>query len=244
LILYPAIDIHGGRAVRLERGDYGRETIYDADPLDAARRWIAQGAKALHVVDLDGARSGRPENLDHVARIAAEAEVPVQVGGGMRDCEAVTTILAAGVDRVVVGTAATGEPELVAALAAEHGERILVGVDVRGGQVAVEGWEREARINPAELVEDLAHRGVRGFVYTPVEVDGTLAGPSLEGLRGVAAAARAADVSLIYSGGVGALDDLRAIAALGGASLAGVIVGRALYERRFTVAEGQAALRG
>jgi len=242
LILYPAIDIRDGHAVRLVQGDYGRETVYDTDPLDAARRWVEQGAGFLHVVDLDGARSGRPENLEHVARIAAEPEIRVQFGGGLRDADAVSAALDAGAERVVLGTAALSEPQLVAALAVEHGDRILVGVDARSGQVAVEGWERNTAAAPADLLTELARRGVRGFVYTAVEVDGTLDGPSIEGARAVATAADEADATLIYSGGIGSLDHLRDVAALGAASLAGVIVGRALYEERFTVAEGQAAL--
>jgi len=244
LILYPAIDIREGHVVRLEGGDYRREIVYDADPLDAARRWAAQGARFLHVVDLDGARSGEPRNLDHVKRIAAEARVAVQVGGGLRDAEAVSAALAAGAERVVLGTAALTEPQLVAALAAEYGERVLVGVDARSGGVAVEGWERKTLATPAEVVGELAQRGVRGFVYTPVEVDGTLAGPALEEARAVAAATAQAGAALTYAGGVGSLNDLRDIRALDAASLTGVIVGRALYEGRFTVAEGQAALDG
>ena len=244
MILYPAIDIRDGHAVRLTRGDYAEETVYDDDPLEAARRWLGQGARALHVVDLDGARSGEPQNLEHVRRIAAEAEVPLQVGGGLRDPEAVTAALEAGADRVVLGTAALAEPELVEALAADHGERIVVGVDARRGQVAVEGWERETHAGAAESVSELAARGVRRFVFTPVEVDGTLAGPGMDQLQEVAHAAADAGVALIYSGGVGSLDDLRELRGTALESLEGVIVGRALYEERFTVAEGQAALGG
>jgi phosphoribosylformimino-5-aminoimidazole carboxamide ribotide isomerase len=244
MILFPAIDIRDGHAVRLERGDYGRETLYEVDPLDAARRWTEQGARFLHVVDLDGARSGSPENLEHVARIAGEVEVPIQVGGGMRDADAVAATLAAGAERVVLGTAALTEPELVASLVAEHGERIFVGVDARSGQVAVEGWERSTKARPEELIPDLAKRGVSGFVYTPVDVDGTLAGPDLAGVRTIARAAQESGVELIYSGGIGSLEDLRAVAGLRSPELAGVIVGRALYEGRFTVGEGQAALAG
>jgi phosphoribosylformimino-5-aminoimidazole carboxamide ribotide isomerase len=244
VILYPAIDILGGHAVRLLRGDYERETVYDADPLDAARRWQEQGASFLHVVDLDGARSGHPENLEHVERIASGIDVPIQLGGGLRDAEAVSTALGVGAERVVLGTAALAEPELVAALAAEYGERVVVGVDARSGQVAVEGWERDTAATPADLITELAGRGVAGFVYTPVEVDGTLRGPALDGLRAVAATAKDVRATLLYSGGVGSLDDLRKLAALDAESLVGVIVGRALYEGRFTVAEGQAALGG
>jgi phosphoribosylformimino-5-aminoimidazole carboxamide ribotide isomerase len=243
VILYPAIDIRGGQAVRLERGDYGHETVYDADPADAARRWVEQGARALHVVDLDGARSGRPENLDHVRRIAAEA-VPVQLGGGLRDADGVAAALAAGAERVVLGTAALAKPELVAALAAEQGARIMVGVDARSGQLAIEGWARGTSATPGDLIADLGQRGVRSFIFTPVEVDGTLEGPGIEGLRAAADAAAEAGAELVYSGGVGSLDHLGEIVALGLESLSGVIVGRALYEGRFTVAEGQAALGG
>jgi phosphoribosylformimino-5-aminoimidazole carboxamide ribotide isomerase len=242
VILYPAIDIRDGHAVRLIQGDYGRETVYDDDPVDAARRWMQQGARALHVVDLDGARAGEPRNLEHVRRIAAEANVPVQVGGGLRNGEAVAAALESGADRVVLGTAALAEPQLVAALAEEYGERIVVGVDARDGHVAVEGWEHETAATPAQTVADLAARGVRTFVFTPVEVDGTLGGPGLEDLREVSKAAAQAGASLIYSGGVGSLDDLRELRGLELDNLAGVIVGRALYEGRFTVAEGQAVL--
>jgi len=242
VILYPAIDIRDGHAVRLTQGDYGRETVYDDDPVDAARRWLDQGARALHVVDLDGARTGEPQNLDHVRRIAAEAEVTVQLGGGLRDGEAVAAALDSGADRVVLGTAALAEPQLVAALADEHGERIVVGVDARHGHVAVEGWGRETAATPAQTVADLAARGVRTFVFTPVEVDGTLGGPDLEDLEEVSQAAAEAGAGLIYSGGVGSLDDLRELRTRELEPLVGVIVGRALYEERFTVTEGQAVL--
>jgi phosphoribosylformimino-5-aminoimidazole carboxamide ribotide isomerase len=244
VILYPAIDIRGGHAVRLRQGDYERETVYDDDPLDAAKRWVEQGARALHVVDLDGARSGSPQNLDHVRRIAADSPVPLQMGGGLRDAVAVGAALDAGAGRVVLGTAALAEPQLVAALAAEHGERIVVGVDARSGRVAVEGWERATGATPTQTIADLGARGVRTFVYTPVEVDGTLEGPGIADLEKVAGAAVAADAALIYSGGVGSVDDLRRLRGLGLGALAGVIVGRALYEGRFTVAEGQAAVDG
>lgn len=242
MLLYPAIDIRGGRAVRLVQGDYERETAFDADPLDAAKRWVDQGAGALHVVDLDGAREGSPANLAAVERICGSVGVPVQVGGGLRSAEQVAEVIAAGADRVVLGTAALADPALVEALAAEYGERLVVSADARAGKVTVSGWERETAIAPEALIGDLSGRGVRRFVYTPVEVDGTLAGPGLDGLRDAATAAEAGGSELIYSGGIGTLDDLRALAALDLAALAGAIVGRALYDGRFTVAEGQSAL--
>jgi phosphoribosylformimino-5-aminoimidazole carboxamide ribotide isomerase len=239
MILYPAVDIRGGRAVRLLRGDYNQEIEYDADPVDAARRWADQGARYLHVVDLDGAREGRPVNLDHVRRIAATVDVPVQLGGGLRGPDAIADALAAGASRVTIGTTAHSDPGLVGELAAEHGDRIVVSVDARRGKVAVSGWTERTETAPADLLRALAGLGVARFVYTPVDVDGTLAGPALEDLR---AAGEATEAELIYSGGIGSLDDLRALAGLGLSGLGGVIVGRALYEGRFTVAEGQRAL--
>ena len=243
MILIPAIDIRGGRAVRLVQGDYDRELEFDADPLDAAKRWAEGGARRLHVVDLDGARDGAPANLHHVERIAKEARVPIELGGGLRDSVAVEAAVDAGVDRVVLGTAALTNPELVSALVEAHGpERVLVSIDARGGEVTHSGWTEGGGASPAELVDAMVGRGVRGFVFTPIEADGMLAGPAVDGLTEIAGAAAEADAELIYSGGIGSTDDLGELAGLGLAGLTGVIVGRALYEERFTVAEGQAAL--
>jgi phosphoribosylformimino-5-aminoimidazole carboxamide ribotide isomerase len=239
VILYPAIDIRDGHAVRLMRGDYEQETVYDADPLDAARRWTQDGARFVHVVDLDGAREGRPVNLEHVRRIAGELEVPVQLGGGLRGARSVAEALEAGAARVVLGTAAVARPELVAAMVEQHGDRILASVDARGGRVSVAGWTEMTGAEPPSIVQDLSARGVERFVFTPVEVDGTMEGPALDELRSVAEATHA---ELIYSGGIGSVDDLARLRELRLPNLGGVIVGRALYEGRFTVAEGQAAL--
>jgi phosphoribosylformimino-5-aminoimidazole carboxamide ribotide isomerase len=243
VILYPAIDIRDGRAVRLVQGDYDRETQFDADPVDAARRWVEQGARALHVVDLDGARSGRPENLEIVEDIVDAVSVPVQFGGGLRTAEAVDHALGVGVERVILGTAAVHDADLVEALVGEHGgSRIVVSADSRSGTVAVEGWERSGEMTPHELIGELGSRGVGAFVFTPVDVDGTLAGPSVQELRAAVSAAASQGAGLVYSGGVGTLEDLRTLASLRLGALEGVIVGRALYERRFGAGEGQAAL--
>jgi phosphoribosylformimino-5-aminoimidazole carboxamide ribotide isomerase len=241
VILYPAIDIRGGQVVRLEQGDYGLETAHDADPQDAARRWRAQGARILHVIDLDGARSGRPENLEAVRRIA-ELGVPVQLGGGLRDAAAVAAGVEAGAQRVVLGTAAIRDPGLVDEVVDAHGERVVVALDARAGKVAVSGWLEASEASPAELLSEMAGRGVGTFLYTPIEVDGTLAGPALDGLAPIALAAARSGARLIYSGGIGSIDDLGRLATLSLSALRGVIVGRALYEGRFTVGEGQAAL--
>jgi phosphoribosylformimino-5-aminoimidazole carboxamide ribotide isomerase len=242
--LYPAIDIRGGRAVRLLRGDYDRETGYDADPVEAARRWVDGGAEILHVVDLDGARAGEPANLGVVERIAAAVDVPVQAGGGLRDRESVEAAFEAGAARAVLGTAAQRDPGLAGALAGLYGGRIVVSVDARGGRVAVAGWEEETGTEVEEAIAALAGTGVRRFVHTPVEVDGTLAGPGLARLGPVLDACERAGAELIYSGGVGTLDDLALLRDLGRPGLSGVIVGRALYERRFTVTAAIATLGG
>ena len=242
MILYPAIDIREGRTVRLAQGDYERETTYDQDPVEAATRWVGEGAEWLHVVDLDGARQGSPQNLDHVRRIVAAVEVPIQLGGGLRDSSKVEEALSSGVERVVIGTAALRDTELAEAFAAAHGDQVVVSVDAKRGRVAAQGWTEDSEVAPAELISKLTQRGVRRFVYTPVEVDGLMEGPESSGLDEICAAA--GDGEVIYSGGVGSLDDLVSLAELRLDNLGGVIVGRALYEERFTVTEAQAALGG
>jgi len=242
LTLYPAIDIRDGGAVRLLKGDYDRETRYDADPVDAARRWVDGGATILHVVDLDGARAGAPANLGVVERIAAAVDVPIQLGGGLRDEAAVGAAFAAGADRAVLGTGAQRDPDLMGRLVGLHGERIVASVDARGGNVAIDGWEEATGTDVPSAIVALGERGVKRFVYTPVEVDGTLAGPGIDGLGPILDACRSAGAELIYSGGVGTLEDLGRLTDLGSPSLTGVIVGRAIYERRFTVAEALGAL--
>jgi phosphoribosylformimino-5-aminoimidazole carboxamide ribotide isomerase len=239
LILYPAIDIRDGKAVRLAQGDYGRETAYDDDPVVAARRWTEGGARWLHVVDLDGAKAGEPVNFDHVRRIVAAVDVPVQLGGGLRDSKKVEEAISAGVERVVLGTAAVRDPAFAEAVASAHGDRVVASIDARSGKVAAEGWTEESELEVTAAVAALGERGIRRFVYTPVEVDGLMEGPDLGSLRRVA---ETTDGEVIYSGGVGSIDDLRELAGLGLENVGGVIVGRALYERRFTVAEGQTAL--
>jgi phosphoribosylformimino-5-aminoimidazole carboxamide ribotide isomerase len=242
VILYPAIDIRGGQAVRLLQGDYERETAYDADPVDAATRWAGEGAEFLHVVDLDGAKAGEPCNLEAVRRIAAAVECPIQVGGGIRDKEAVDAVFDAGADRVVIGTAALRDPEFLDDVLGTHGDKVVVSVDARGGNVALQGWTEGTGRDVAETVAHLDERGVRRFLCTEIAVDGTMAGPALEELERIAITTSA---QVIASGGVGDLDDLHALALLGEAreNIEGAIVGRALYERRFTVKEGIAALR-
>jgi len=241
VILYPAIDIAGGKAVRLVRGDFDAQTVYGDDPLEAARDWVDAGARFLHVVDLDGARTGAPQNLHQLERIAGELGVPVQYGGGLRSPQAVAEALTAGARRVLLGTAALDGTTFLDEVLAAHDEQVVVSIDTRGGLVATAGWTHTTAAPAAEVVERLQDRGVGTFVFTDVDRDGMLEGPDLEGVRRLSTVVRG---RLLYSGGVGTLEDLAALAALGLSNLAGVIVGKALYERRFTVAEGQAALDG
>lgn len=240
MILYPAIDIRGGSAVRLLQGDYARETAYDADPVDAARRWAGEGAEYLHVVDLDGAKAGSPQNLDAIGRIAAAVECPVQVGGGLRDPESVASVLDAGADRVVIGTAALRDPDFLARAIERHGNQVVVSVDARDGKVSLAGWTETSDVDVAAAVADLSSRGVTRFLCTAIEVDGTMDGPALGELSRIAATTKA---QIIASGGVGNLSHLETLARDAAPNVEGAIVGRALYERRFTVAEGIAALR-
>jgi phosphoribosylformimino-5-aminoimidazole carboxamide ribotide isomerase len=240
--LYPAIDILGGSAVRLTKGDFDAKKIYNEDPLSAARGWVREGARWLHVVDLDGAREGRPVNLEHLRRIAGELDTPVQYGGGLRSVKAVADALDAGAARVILGTAAFTQAGLLEQALAEHGqERVLVSVDVRGGHVTTAGWTETTEITTEAVIDSLAARGARDLVFTNVDRDGMLEGPDSEEVRRVA---QAVNGSLIYSGGIGQLADLEGLAGLGETSLAGVIVGKALYEQCFTVAQAHAALAG
>jgi phosphoribosylformimino-5-aminoimidazole carboxamide ribotide isomerase len=241
MILLPAVDILGGKAVRLQRGDFGARTIYDEDPLNAARRWVEDGARALHVVDLDGARTGHQSNLEYVARIAGELDVPVQFGGGVRTIQAVKDAISAGVRRVVIGTAAYRDVDFLDAVIAEHGDRVLVSVDARNGRLAAAGWTEQTEIPDESVIERLAARGVSHFVYSSIDRDGMLEGADLDGARRIARAVRG---TFIYSGGVSSLEDLRALTALRQVNLVGVIVGKALYEDRFTVRDAQQLLDG
>jgi phosphoribosylformimino-5-aminoimidazole carboxamide ribotide isomerase len=241
VILYPAIDIRGGQAVRLLQGDYARETTYDANPVDAAKRWADEGAEFLHVVDLDGAKAGAPQNLEAVQRIAAAVECPIQVGGGLRDDKSVAATLEAGAARVVIGTAALRDPDFLQTMLSAYAERVVVSVDARDGKVSLAGWTEVSDVDVAASVADLSRRGVTRFLCTAIEVDGTMEGPALGELARIAAATKA---QVIASGGVGDLSHLEALAGEGSPNIEGAIVGRALYERKFTVAEAISALSG
>jgi phosphoribosylformimino-5-aminoimidazole carboxamide ribotide isomerase len=239
MILLPAIDISGGRAVRLERGDFDRETVYADDPLEAARSFVEAGAKQLHVVDLDGARAGEPRNLEHLRRITTELGVPVQYGGGLRSLVAVRDALGAGAERVVLGTAAYSDVEFLDSVLATWNVRVVVAIDVREGHVSVSGWEKTTQMLPEDVIERMQGRGVKQFVYTNVDRDGMLEGPDLDEVARIGGVIRG---RFIYSGGISSLADLEGLRELRLVNLAGVISGKALYERRFGVEEGVRAL--
>ena len=198
MILYPAIDIMDGQAVRLVEGVFEDATTYHADPLDAAKSWVEAGARFLHVVDLDGARSGAPKSLDHLRRIVAETGVPIQYGGGLRTVEAVREALRAGAERAIVGTAAFKDIDFLDDIVATYGARIVVAVDTKNGMIATEGWTQTTELPVVDAIQRLTGRGVRSFVFTDVSRDGKLTGPDLEAVKHVAAAVRG---RFIYCGG-------------------------------------------
>jgi phosphoribosylformimino-5-aminoimidazole carboxamide ribotide isomerase len=245
--LYPAIDILGGNAVRLVKGDFDAKQVYDQEPLSAARAFADAGALYLHVVDLDGARSGEPVNLEHLRLIVDELGLPVQYGGGLRSDAAVAAAFEAGATRVILGTAIFTNPELADRAMKAHGaENVLISIDARGGYVATHGWLEETEVPAREAIERWGEGdgGVKHFVFTNIDHDGTLDGVNREEVEMVARAAGAG--SVILSGGIGEVADLRAVAELRAErrldALDGVIVGKALYEQRFTVAEALRAL--
>ncbi|MFM8971993.1 MAG: 1-(5-phosphoribosyl)-5-[(5-phosphoribosylamino)methylideneamino]imidazole-4-carboxamide isomerase [Actinomycetota bacterium] len=233
--LFPAIDLRNGRVVRLARGDYAAETVYGDDPVAVARGFAAAGARWIHVVDLDAARDGGARNLDAIARICATVDARVQTGGGVRTEADARARFAVGAARVVIGSAAVEDPELVDRLAAEAPGRVAVGLDARDREVAIHGWTVDAGRDLVDLARRFDRPGVGALVVTEIGRDGMLSGPALDQLELVSGAVR---VPVIASGGVASTEDLRALATL---PLAGAIVGRAIYEGRLTVEEGIAA---
>lgn len=234
--LIPAIDLRGGRCVRLVQGDYDRETVFSDDPVAVARRWVEEGATRLHVADLDGAREGRPVNAAAARAVIEAVDVPVQVSGGVRDLDAVERWLAAGAKRAVLGTAAARNPEFAAEAARRYGEGVIVSIDARDGVVAVDGWEVATDIRADELLEQLVALGVPRFIYTDIGRDGTLTSPNFEAIASLVAASPA---PIIAAGGVAEVAHLVRLAELG---VEGVIMGRALYDGRIDLRAALAAV--
>jgi phosphoribosylformimino-5-aminoimidazole carboxamide ribotide isomerase len=239
VILYPAIDISEGKAVRLVKGDFNEKTVYEDSPLEAARAWVEAGARFLHVVDVDGARTGSPKSLHHLEQITSALAVPVQYGGGLRSLPAVRDALRAGAERVILGTAAYTDIDFLDDVLGAFRERVIVSVETRGGNVSTSGWQEITQMPAEAVIERLQNRGVRSFVYTNVDKDGMLEGPDPDEVRRIASVVRG---RFLYSGGIGTLEHLRALRDLRQVNLGGVIVGKALYEGRFTVREAQQAL--
>ncbi len=235
--IIPAIDLRGGRCVRLTQGDYDRETVFSDDPVEMARRWEAQGATRIHVVDLNGARKGQSINGEVVRKIIETVEPPVQVAGGVRTLDAVQEWLDIGADRVILGTAAVRDPELAAEAARRHGDRIVVSIDARGGVVAVEGWREETKLDAESFLKTLSALGVPRFVYTDINHDAMLDAPNYEMVEKMIAAT---ERPIIAAGGVADVENLVRLAELG---VEGAIIGLALYDGRVKLPEALAAVR-
>jgi len=240
VILFPAIDLKNGLAVRLEQGDMARATVFNRDPAEQARIFAAQGFQYLHLVDLDGAVAGRPMNAAAVERILAAVQIPVQLGGGIRDRATIEAWLGKGVTRVIIGTAAVRDPALVKEAAGAFPGRIVVGLDARDGKVAVDGWAATSELSAFELARRFEDAGVAAIVYTDVARDGMLKGLNLDA---TIALADAVSIPVIASGGFASIDDVRALLAARAQKLAGAIVGRALYDGRLDAAEALNLIR-
>jgi len=240
VILFPAIDLKEGLAVRLEQGDMARATVFNRDPAEQARIFAAQGFQYLHLVDLDGAFAGRPMNAAAVERILAAVQIPVQLGGGIRDRATIEAWLGKGVTRVIIGTAAVRDPALVKEAAGAFPGRIVVGLDARDGKVAVDGWAATSELSAFELARRFEDAGVAAIVYTDVARDGMLKGLNLDA---TIALADAVSIPVIASGGFASIDDVRALLAARAQKLAGAIVGRALYDGRLDAAEALNLIR-
>jgi phosphoribosylformimino-5-aminoimidazole carboxamide ribotide isomerase len=234
VIVYPAIDIYEGKAVRMTRGDFATVEQVALSPLEAAKRLVNDGAEWLHVIDLDGARTGKPENLEAIRQIANRFTVKIQAGGGIRDFDTAEAFAEAGASRIVVGTAAIEDPELIGRLVDRHADGLAVSVDARNGMVTTDGWTETTEVRAVDLMHRLAIAGVPIVIYTNVSVDGTLQGVDLPSLQSVA---RAFGGDVIYSGGIGSLDDIKALARLRHRGIRGVVVGRALYLGKFSLRE-------
>ena len=241
MILYPAIDLKDGRCVRLIKGDMGQATVFNDSPGDQARQFVDAGAEWIHVVDLNGAFAGKPVNAQAVDAILKAAQVPIQLGGGIRDLATIESWLGAGVARVILGTAAVKDPALVKTAARAFPGKIAVGIDARGGYVATEGWADTSELEVTELARRFVDAGVAALIHTDIDRDGVMGGPNV---AASAALARAVPIPVIVSGGVSSLADLSAVKAAEASGLAGVISGRAIYDGRLDLAAGIALLRG
>jgi phosphoribosylformimino-5-aminoimidazole carboxamide ribotide isomerase len=222
----PAIDLLEGRCVRLYQGDYEQSEVFDEDPISVAQRWADEGATRLHLVDLDGAKAGKPENWQAIAAIAHAVTIPIEVGGGLRDRDRVAALFDLGIHYAILGTAAVETPDLVDTLSSEFPGRIIVGIDARDGKVATRGWLTTSEVDAIALSKDMVQRGATAIIYTDIGRDGTLKGPNIEALRTMA---QATAVPVIASGGVSSVTNLLSLLSLEPVGISGVIIGKALY---------------
>ncbi len=235
--LYPAIDIIDGKCVRLVQGDYSQKTTFSDSPTEVAKRWESQGGDLIHIVDLDGARSGNQDNLEVIRKIAASVSVPIEVGGGVRSLEAAERLLSAGVSRVIIGTAALKTPDLVRAAVEKYGDKIAVGIDAKDGFAAVCGWEEVSSVCAVDLAREMQSLGVKYIIYTDIATDGMLKGANTAAMEEMVNAVP--KVNIIASGGVSSTDDIKALEAAG---VEGAIIGKALYTGALSLSEARAAL--
>lgn len=226
MIIFPAIDLRGGKCVRLIQGDFDKETVYSDDPQATALRWQSCGAKFLHVVDLDGARAGSPQNLDAIKKILDAVAIPIEVGGGIRTLDDAEKLLSIGVRRVILGSVAVENPALVAEAVQRFGDKIVVGIDAKDGFVATHGWEKSSAVKVGELAKKIVAAGVKTIIYTDISKDGMLSGVNAETF---AELAKISGAQIVASGGVKSIDDIRALKAVESDGVAGVIVGKAIY---------------
>ena len=239
MIAIPAIDLKNGKVVRLIQGSYEQVTIYSEDPVEIAKSWQAQGAERLHIVDLDGAKAGQPVNTDVLEQIVKDINIPVQLGGGLRRREDIAKILNIGVKWAILGTKACEDLDFVKEIISEFGEKIIVSIDVKDKKVATRGWTKTCDIEDVDLIKRMQELGVKSFIYTDISRDGTLSGFNVGGIKRVLEDTGA---SLIYSGGISSIDDLKCLKVLEEQGLVGIIIGKALYENKINLTEAKALL--
>ncbi|MFD1886969.1 1-(5-phosphoribosyl)-5-[(5-phosphoribosylamino)methylideneamino]imidazole-4-carboxamide isomerase [Paenibacillus wenxiniae] len=238
--IYPAIDIRGGRCVRLIQGDYNQETVYNDDPVAVAKGFVEQGAQFVHLVDLDGAKAGHPVNHELIGRIASSVQVPVQLGGGLRTLADVEQLIGLGVSRLIIGTAAIEDRAFTEAVLGTYGDRVAIGIDARNGYVATRGWLETSEVKAEELAKELAAKGAETFIFTDISRDGMMQGPNIEAIASIA---KASGQGVIASGGVTVLDDLIRLAERQSEGISGAIVGKAIYTGKIDLQEALLKVR-
>ncbi len=234
MVIYPAVDIRGGKCVRLYQGEFDKEKVYSGKPYEMARKWENQGAEFLHLVDLDGALSGSPQNIEAVRKIAESVKIPSELGGGIRTFESLTEVLSLGIERAILGTVIVKDLDFVKRACHEFGDRVVAGIDVRHGQVSVDGWSQTTELNAIDVAKELQSLGIRRIIYTDILSDGALRGINFQAFKNLA---ESLDIPITASGGVTTLEDIVRLKELESLGVDGVIIGKALYEGRISLRE-------